>query len=519
MLINIRWIVAWALLFAVSTPFANGQQQPPSTVPAVQAKVAVVDATKLEGEWEGWGSSLAWWGRAVGGTNNADYYADLIYTTKTIDGYPGLGLNIVRYNVGGGGIGQPQENKGPKLNWYMDIHGYWVSPKSADPTSSSWNWSADENQRTMMQKARQRGANVFELFSDSPMWWMNFNRSTTGSDNGGDCLDPANYDRFATYLATVARYAADHWAIKFRSVEPFNEPSSDWWKYPGRQEGCHFDIATQRIIVAKLRDALDAQGLDDMHIAASDENDVDLGLWTWQALDTATKARIDKVNVHGYYHGTNPYRGPNRAALHDAVAGKPLWQSEFGGPDGSGLEMARNIILDIRELKPNAWVYWQPVEPYSGWGMINAKYVDTKDQIDPAAKTELIRVNRKFFVYGQFTRCIRPGMHLVDIGDENSVAAYDSATRRLVIVTVTGNTRSSIQYDLSKFQALGSTVERIATTTAPGNDVPDWKQHRDTVNLARGDKSFTSDLYPKSVYTFVLENVTPSGSASAAPRH
>src|SRR5258708_30838134 len=120
------------------------------------------------GTWEGWGSSLAWWARAIGGTANADYYADLIYTTKTTDGYPGLGLNIVRYNVGGGGIEQPQENKGPKLRWQMDIHGYWTDPNNGDP--ATWKWSADENQRSMMQRARRRGANVFEMFSDSQMW-------------------------------------------------------------------------------------------------------------------------------------------------------------------------------------------------------------------------------------------------------------------------------------------------------------------------------------------------------------
>ena len=103
------------------------------------------------GQWEGWGSSLAWWARAIGGTANANYYADLIYTTKITDGYPGLGLNIVRYNVGGGGIDQPQENKGSKLQWQMDIHGYWTDPNKDDP--ASWNWSVDQNQRSMMRMA------------------------------------------------------------------------------------------------------------------------------------------------------------------------------------------------------------------------------------------------------------------------------------------------------------------------------------------------------------------------------
>jgi len=500
---------------AASCMFGANRARELSDTPGPVAKVAVVDPDHDQGKWEGWGSSLAWWGRAIGGTGNADYYADLIYTLKSVDGYPGLGLNVVRYNVGGGGSDQPRENKGPKLKWQMDIHGYWVDPKSEDPNSPSWHWAADLNQRTMMLKARQRGADVFELFSDSPMWWMNSNRSTAGSDNGGDCLARANYERFAVYLATVARYAANHWGIKFRSVEPFNEPSADWWKYPERQEGCHFDIGTQKVIIEKLRRSLEREQLGDTPIAASDENDVDVALHTWNAFDTATRASIGKLNVHGYYRGTNPYRGSNRIALRQAVGGKDIWQSEYGGPDGSGLEMAESIILDIRELKPKAWVYWQPVEPESGWGFINATYVDTGDQIKPDSRTDLVRVNRKFFVYGQFTRYMRPGFQIIEINDPNSIAAYDETEQKLVIVTVTGVDAMSIRYDLSKFNASGGVVQRIATTTAPGGEIPDWKQHSDTLPFDRATKTYTSDLYPRSVYTFVVQEV-PRIAASGA---
>jgi hypothetical protein len=68
----------------------------------------------------------------------------------------------------------------------------------------------------------------------------------------------------------------------------------------------------------------------------------------------------------------------------------------------------------------------------------NAHYVDTEDRFKPETKTELVRVNRKFFVYGQFTRYIRPGFHLVEINDPNSIAAYNEAERKMVILSVTG---------------------------------------------------------------------------------
>jgi galactan endo-1,6-beta-galactosidase len=499
-------VLAFAVLFAVLGNslqlFANLGSSPVSDIS--------IDPSQDLGNWEGWGSSLAWWARAIGGTSNADYYADLIYTTKVTDGYPGLGLNIVRYNVGGGGIDQRGENKGPKLQWQMDIHGYWSNPKDTNPTS--WNWALDGNQRAILLKARQRGANVFEMFSDSPVWWMNSNHSTAGSDTGGNCLLPENYDRFVLYLATVARYSADHWGIRFGSIEPFNEPSADWWKYPGRQEGCHFDVSTQRAIVQLLRKALDKVDLKDAVVAAADENDVEVALNTWSLFDATTRASIRKVNVHGYYHGTESYRGASRPALRRAVGGKRLWQSEYGDGDGSGYTMANSIIQDLRGLNPSAWVYWQPIEPDApefGWGLINASYIDTHDE--PSTQmTSLVRVNRKFFVLGQFTRYIRPGYHLINIDDANSIAAYDEASHTLVIVKVSAERAETVHFDLSHFAATAGASQLSATTCVPGRKVPDWKQHKETLTVERrGDRRLIQAyLHPKSVYTFTIENVS-----------
>ena len=476
---------------------------------ALAAKTVKLDPTKNLGPWEGWGSSLAWWARAIGGTASADYYADLIYTTKSTDSYPGLGLNIVRYNVGGGGIDQPQENKGPKLQWQMDIHGYWTDPNHSDP--ANWNWSVDQNQRSMMKRAQERGANIFQMFSDSPMWWMNSNRSTAGSDTGGDCLIAENYQRFAFYLASVARQSADHWGIKFDSVEPLNEPSADWWKYPNRQEGCHFDVATQQKLVQSLRQALDRAHLDDVAVAAADENNMDAGLDTWKGYDFQTRNLTGLIDVHGYSNGTEPYRGPNRVELRRAVGDKRLWQSEYGDGDASGYTMAQEIIRDLKELKPSAWNYWQSVEPdvpEYGWGLINANYIDTRDQ-PSLEKTPLVRVNRKFYVYGQFTRYLRPGYQLIGIEDPNSIAAYDRGSNTLVVIKVTGDAVKTINLDFSGFSRIGNTIQVIATSTAPGDSTPDWRQHQEMVQIDKQGEwpVVVLKLYPKSVYTLILKAV------------
>jgi hypothetical protein len=118
-------------------------------------------------------------------------------------------------------------------------------------------------------------------------------------------------------------------------------------------------------------------------------------------------------------------------------------------------------------------------------------------------------VNRKFFVLGQFTRYLRPGYHLIGVKDPRSIAAYDPISRRLVIVKVTGDAAEQIQFDLSKFSSVADTIQVLATTTTPGGSVPDWKQHSEALRLTGGaeQRFIQTSLYPKSVYTFVMQGV------------
>jgi galactan endo-1,6-beta-galactosidase len=174
--------------------------------------------------------------------------------------------------------------------------------------------------------------------------------------------------------------------------------------------------------------------------------------------------------------------------------------------------MAQAIIRDVKDLRPTAWVYWQVVEPDApefGWGLINANYVDTHDQ-PSTDKTPFVRINRKFFVYGQFTRYMRPGYHILSIADPNSIAAYDPVSHRLVIVKVTGDAAETARFDLSHFAGVGDAVQVIATTTLPATAAPDWKQIEESLKVEKDgpQKQVTAHLYPKSVYTFVIEGVS-----------
>lgn len=447
------------------------------------------------GAWEGWGTSLAWWANVFG---DRDDLADLFFTTKSVTyngaTLPGLGLNIARYNLGACGWNSVDGEKmtaSPNIPRFKQIEGFWQDWRNTDPGSSAWNWNADAKQRAALVKATQRGA-TSELFANSPMWWMCLNHNPSGAADGGNNLQSWNYAQHATHLAVTARYARDHWGVNFRTVDPFNEPSSDWWKASGTQEGCHVDATVQRTVLANLRTALDSQGLTGVWISASDETSYDLARTTWGGFDAATRAVVRQVNVHGY-QGT----GGRRDLLYGDVhgAGKVLWNSETGDSDGTGLSVAHNICLDWTWLHPTAWVYWQVMDPSAGWGTI---------RYDPATATPGA-VESKYYVLAQFTRHIRPGMRILSTGVGYAAAGYDQAARRLVIVAVNTGAAQSLTFDLSSFgQVTGGTggvVPRWSTVPAGGDR---YTQRQDA---RLNGKLLTVPFPAGSVQTFQVDGV------------
>ena len=442
------------------------------------------------GTWEGWGCSLCWWANVFG---TRDDLADIVFTTNytTLNGQslPGLSMNIARYNAGASSwnsIGGVTMVASPNIPSFKQMHGYRLDWSSTDPNSSSWDWTQDANQRTMLQKAQARGANLLELFSNSPMWWMCDNHNPSGASSGSsDNLQSWNYDSCAVTLATVARYAHDHWGVNFTSVEAFNEPIANWWTATGTQEGCHFATGTQATVIGYLRTELNNQSLGSTIVSASDESFYDQATSTWNSFNSTTRSQVGRVNVHGYQYGNG-----RRDLLYSAVAGKKLWNTEYGESDGTGMSLASNLNLDFRWLHNTAWCYWQPFDS-GGWGLVQSNPGDNW----------IGNANMKYFVLAQYTRHIRPGMKIIDGGEGNTIAAYDSTAHKLVIVTVNYGTAQWINYDLSKYTTVSGPITRWATNTGGGDE---YAQHNDT-NLS--GKKFWSWFPVNTVQTFEVQNI------------
>lgn len=80
-----------------------------------------------------------------------------------------------------------------------------------------WDFSRDANQRWMLLAARDRGACIFEAFSNSPPYWM----TVSGRSSGNvfpwlDNLQPRYQEQFVHYLAEVVRWFHDTHGLTFR---------------------------------------------------------------------------------------------------------------------------------------------------------------------------------------------------------------------------------------------------------------------------------------------------------------
>lgn len=431
----------------------------------------VVDARKvLVPHFDGWGISLCWWANVVGGYTNREEYADLAFKE--------LKLNIVRYNIGGG------ENpaRSNTMEFRARIPGF-------QPVPGKWDWTADANQRWMLRAAVARGADHVVAFANSPPYWMTHSGSVTGAKNGADDNLRLEFEaRFADYMAMVVSNLTVLDKVKFDTVTPMNEPAAKWWELGHRQEGTHMSVAQQQRLINLLRPALDRHGLH-ATIVASEDNDERSTYETVSSYAPATLTNVSHIVTHTYT--ANASTELRQLA---AQTGKPLWVSEYGDGERSGLLMARRIRNDIVEKRAAAWIYWQFADNAGAWGFVNNRL----DGRDPR-----YRLTRKYHVMAQFSRFVRPGCQILQGSDDDSLVTYDRKQRQLVIVAVNDRfTSRTVTYELAGWNTTEGNVS--AFRTSQQEDVAS----QPSLGLAGG--KFLTVLPARSVTSFVISDIEPS---------
>ena len=376
---------------------------------------------------EGWGSSLCWWAHMCGrwDEDRVDKLLDLI-TSKD-----GLNMNIFRYNIGGGDDpshigGHMVEGKGKRA----EMEGFKAL------VDAPYDWSADEGQRNIMLKIKQRRPDaVFEAFSNSPPYWMTYSGCSAGHEDPiCDNLKPEYYGMFCDYLIDVCKHYKETYGIEFKSLEPFNESTSNYWHYLGSQEGCHFDIESQIELLRVLYPKLKASGLKTV-ISASDETNLHSAIKVWNAYSKHPDIMqmVKQFNVHTYSATNSQRMELNRLVSETDME---FWQSESGPqwdnelrPKGKSafehnLYLAKKLFRDMRIMRPQAWLDWQLVEEHSrAWSQIKANFA-----------TGEFAVHKNYYVRMNVTRFIKQGYTLLATENENTLAAISPEGDEFVIV-------------------------------------------------------------------------------------
>jgi O-glycosyl hydrolase len=430
-----------------------------------------VDPSYQQKPFEGWGTSLVWFANATGGYPEPirRKLADLVF------GRDGLNLNIARYNIGGGNAPDVRTDY---MKQGATMPGFWKAPAGTTHADKDWwnpdnpqhwNFAADANQRWWVDQIKRK-VTKWEAFSNSPPYFQTVSGYVSGGFSATtDQIRPDKVDEFATYLVEVAERLERAHGIKFDTINPLNEPNTDYWGTTlgtdgqptgGRQEGAHAGPESQQAVLLALRKKLTASG-SRMTVSAMDETNPGVFMTDWNAYGPDARAAVGQMNVHTYGTGS-------RTSVRDAAkgAGKPLWMSEVEGDWGggttdytsmlSGLGMATRMVDDMRELEPSAWVFWQPIEDSvpqqagnGNWGSIHIPFNCTaKDTL----ATCPIQTNTKFDTIRNFTHYLRPGDRFVKVDDTSSVAAIKPSGDEATVVHVNNATENrNVVLDLTRF--------------------------------------------------------------------
>ncbi len=452
--------------------------------------------------FEGWGTSLCWWAHRLGHDDElSQKAAELFYSQK------GLGLNIMRYNIGGGD--DPTHNHITRTD--SKIPGWVTITDSGKKIFTPF----DKNQLNVLERCvRAAGDEAFvEAFSNSPPYFMTVSGCTSGShDAVSDNLKEECVEDFAEYLADACEYLENKIGITVGSLAAMNEPNTDYWRESSpKQEGCHFDPgeSQNRILIATSK-AMKERGFNHTHITASDETNCQLQLIACRKFTKEVWDCIDRLSVHTY---SKAWKSLGSYAKKKNI---PLWMTETDWSHsvrgckngmGPGLWFAKKIIEDLTLLSPQAWIMWQAIGSYTGSEPFDGNY--DGPQVDMTRgfwgvsscdfdKREIL-LSQKYYCFGQFTRYIRPGMTLLPI-DRHTLGAYNKNENKLVIVAVNDKARGrKLSLDLTEFSPEGTC--RAIRTSGSLSEGEHWSE----ISAPELEKSLLeADLEPYSITTFII---------------
>lgn len=431
-------------------------------------KATTIDESTTYQTMEGFGASACWWSQEVGGWDNIDTIMDLLYSKEN-----GIGLNVYRYNLGGGSngdthIGDPLRRAECFLTSTSNIN-----------NASTYNWNADANAQAALASAQRANSDLkVTLFSNSAPVSLTTNGKAYCSNGSSSNLSSSNYSAFATYVVNCAQHFIDE-GYNVTTVSPINEPEWGWAADASgntSQEGCHFSDSDARnfyngyMVPALKRSALNGK--------------VDLSVWesgqlnhgsywnsfinmlfssdsTYSTYNANIRNYVDSLDTHSYWCSesdrttvANQLKQSEFSAIkkvrcteycqmtNDGNSGVyDIIQDEGGNTNGMtieyGIALADIMYQDITILNAVEWDWWTACS--TGVYPDGLVYINLNDH-------DAIQTCKRLWCMGNYSKFIEDGATRVAVSTQSGIpstvkqTAYVNPDGSIVVVYINKGT-------------------------------------------------------------------------------
>lgn len=205
----------------------------------VSNKQTVINTNQKYQTIDGFGASGAWWAQDIGRwpQDKVDALMELMY------GETGAGLDIYRYNLGGG-----SENDTHIGDWRRRAEDF-IGENSDINDPSTYDWTADAAAQKVLASAKRVNKDLkVTLFSNSAPTVLTDNGFAYCSNGVPSNLSEKNYQAFANYVINCAEHFIDE-GYNVTCVSPINEPEWPWAADANgntSQEGTRFEYEPLR---------------------------------------------------------------------------------------------------------------------------------------------------------------------------------------------------------------------------------------------------------------------------------
>lgn len=369
------------------------------------------DKISVEQEITGWGTSGCWWAQKLGECESAEEVTKLLFSEE------GLGLNIYRYNIGGGSKDDPDERIWDAKNSSRAAESFLVW----DEEAQDWvyDWSKDAAAQKILDMVLSYGCvDTVVMFANSPHYSM----CVSGHASGG--LEPAQsnlkkecYQDFVDYFLDITQYFIDK-GVPVKYISPINEPQWDWGGEWVGQEGCHYEIDEAVEVIRLFALAIKERGMD-VKLSVLESGQV--GDHAMECLEKLY-ADADIRDVLGTY-AYHSYWTDRNFVLKDAF-GKyidkkfPAVEKEMSewcelpcshtiDDITAGLIMARTIGEDVSLSNANSWSTWVGVNEGGDYAdsMIAVEWWDYNNY----------KISKRYYAMGHYSKFIPVGSHSVEV--------------------------------------------------------------------------------------------------------